>query len=161
MELALRVIATAPSAGLPTALTASWTATESVAGSSGAGVAVAALCGAVFLAFGIAHYRGFVTSLSDRFVFGPYVGLAMGWLGGGALLAALSYPLLNGERPVAATVVGVLVVLAALVCWVVGLVGVFWLPRALRPRWLRERLGQDDPPGTRDERQPWTRGGRG
>lgn len=103
-----------------------------------AGLAVAGVCAAVFLAVGAAHYRGAFRRLVDPWLLSPYTGLALAWLGGGGLLvvASLAVPSTGGATAVLSAVLG----LAGIGAWAVGIVGVLWLPARLRPRWLRELL---------------------
>ncbi|WP_028050531.1 hypothetical protein [Cellulomonas sp. URHD0024] len=93
-----------------------------------------AILGAILLAIGIAHYRGYRWWMADprnvrqhTFVT-QYTVLAVGWLGAALLLGVASAPLPSTLGAVAA-------VLGA-ICGLVGLVGLCWLPRFLRPRWL-------------------------
>lgn len=140
MELTVRLITSSLAQPLPEL---------GATASDGRGLAVGALCAGLFLAFGIAHYAGFAKLLADAFVFSPYLGLATGWLGGGALLMIVAARVIPADGPLALTLLGLALGFVAAIAWVVGLVGIFWIPQRLRPRWLRERLSQRPATGRR------------
>jgi hypothetical protein len=97
------------------------------------GVAGAVL-GAILLAIGVAHYRGYRWWVADprnvkQYTFvTQYTVLAMAWLGAALLLGVASAPL--------PSVLGTTAAVLGAVCGLVGFVGLFWLPPFLRPRWL-------------------------
>lgn len=107
------------------------------------GYAVGAVCAAVLLAGGLAHYAGRGRRFVDPWMLSPYTGLAAAWLGAGGLLVC-SATLLAAVPSAVATVLAVVLGVAGVVSWLVGLVGVVWLPSRLRPRWLRELLVDPD-----------------
>jgi len=92
--------------------------------------------GLVLLAIGIAHYRGYRSwvalpqNVRQRWFVTQYTVLAMAWLGAGILLSLVSVPL--------PSVLGAITLGAGILASVVGIVGLVWLPRLLRPRWLLE-----------------------
>lgn len=113
---------------------------------AGPGLLLVAACAGVLLALGVAHYAGVGKAWADVWVVSPFLVLALAWLGGGGLLMTLAVLVLAEDGSVW-TVLGAVLGLASAVAWVIGLVGLFWLPRALRPRWLRERLSAPGHPG--------------
>lgn len=104
---------------------------------SGPGLVVVVVCALVFLALGLANYAGFGRFIATAYILSPYVILALAWLGGGALLVVVGVWLL-GLGSTAGDVAGIVVAVAGILSWVVGIVGLFWLPTRLRPRWMRE-----------------------
>ncbi|WP_456787806.1 hypothetical protein [Cellulomonas sp. P5_C5] len=111
--------------------------TEAVPGSIAGGYAIGAVCGAVFLGIGVAHYAGVGKSMAGFWLFTTTNVLALAWLGAGVLVGVASVAVLDGDGTVR-TVLGLLLSFAAVTSWLVGVVGIFWLPRRLRPRWHRE-----------------------
>ncbi|WP_315093146.1 hypothetical protein [uncultured Cellulomonas sp.] len=114
---------------------------------SGPGLVVGAVCAVLFLVLGLANYAGYFRFVATAYILSPYVILACAWLGGGALLVLAGVWLL-GLGPVVATVAGIVLAAVGALAWVVGLVGLVWLPRRLRPRWMcdlldRRRAGED------------------
>jgi hypothetical protein len=116
-----------------------------------AGTVVAVVCATVFLTFGVAVYRGRNKRLTDVWMLGPTEKLAPAWLGGGALLVMAGAAPLTGEAPPLVELLAVALGVLGGAAWFVGLVALFWLPRALRPRWFDARRRLD--PG----RMYWTR----
>ena len=94
------------------------------------------LLGLVLLAIGIAHYRGYRAwvalpqNVRQRRFVTQYTVLAMAWLGAGILLTLASAPL--------SSVLGAIALGTGILSSIVGIVGLVWLPRVLRPRWLLE-----------------------
>ena len=125
----------------------------SATGSVAAGGVVAAVCAAVFFGFGVAHYAGVAKRIALVPRLSPTTGLAAAWLGGGALLMGVAAAVLDADGGVRA-VLGLLLGAAAVASWCVGLVAIFWLPRRLRPRWLRESSPQHGRPPRRDGASP-------
>lgn len=112
-----------------------------LAGMSG-GLLVAAAAGTAMLALGVAHYAGRLRWMAQVWVISPYLVLAMAWLGAGAVLSVAGLVLMAQDVAVL-VLLGALLVVAAHVSWLVGVVGIFWLPRRLRPRWLEEQVAED------------------
>jgi hypothetical protein len=121
MELAVRLTAAA----------------ESAPDSRTAGLAVGAFCATLLLGVGVAHYAGVAKWMAQFWLFSTTTVLALAWLGGGALLVGAAVGLLDGDGAVR-TASGLLLGVAGMASWLVGFVGLFWLPRRLKPRWLRE-----------------------
>lgn len=115
--------------------------------------------GVLALVFGIAHYRGFGKQLAETWTLSPYVILAVGWMGAAVLLVLLGVGLMWDRLPAIVHLVGGLIVAAGVGCWFLGLVGIFWLPRRLRPRWLVEQVAWD-PAGMRTPHGGRRSGGR-
>jgi hypothetical protein len=128
------------------------TVTESTSDLSG-GLVVGAVCSAALLVAGLAHYAGVGKGVARIPMITSTTTLALAWLGAGGLLTCLAALVLQDASP-ARSVLGLLLGALGLACWVVGLVGLFWLPQALRPRWLRES-GANPPraDGSLDERK--------
>ncbi|GGC06909.1 hypothetical protein [Cellulomonas carbonis] len=106
------------------------------------GLVVGAIASLVLLALGLAHYAGRFRTLAEVWILGPTVVLACAWLGAGGLLATIGAAL-AGQDDAVLVLLGAVAVVLALVAWVVGIVGIFWLPRALQPRWFVEQVERD------------------
>ena len=120
--------------------------------STSSGVLVAMACSLVMLAVGVAHYRGRMRWLAGWWMFSPYTGLSAAWWGAAGLLSGCVH-LLDGVGSTVADIALLLVGAAAVVAWLVGLMGIVWLPKALRPRWLLDSQAapwpRDPGPGVR------------
>jgi|GEM_PF-1578123 len=138
MELAVRLTAAGQDAGT----------------TDRSGLLVALVCSAVLLAVGVAHYRGAARWLAHWGILSEYTVLALAWLGAGGVLSTVALWLADGGST-ASDVLTVVVGVAGLAAGLVGVVGVVWLPRGLRPRWLRDSQAdpslRDPGPGTRSE----------
>jgi len=104
-----------------------------------AGLVVGGLCALLLLGVGLANYAGYGAFIVDAHILSPYAILALAWLGAGTLLV-LAGAWLLGLGAVGWDVLGVAVAAAGALAWIVGLVGLFWLPRRLRPRWMRDLM---------------------
>ena len=108
------------------------------------------LLGLVLLAIGISHYRGYRSwvalpqNVEQRRFVTQYTVLAMAWLGGGLLLCLASVPLPSAF--------GAVTLVAGILLALVGVVGLVWLPRSLRPRWLLEMQNDSTLTDRRKER---------
>ena len=91
----------------------------------------------VFLAFGVAHHRGAMKHAVFYAIFGIYSGAAAAWIGGGGVLVGVS-GLITESADGPLEVLGLLVGVVGVAVFAVGAVGVFWMPRRLRPAWLRD-----------------------
>ncbi|MDQ1292843.1 MAG: hypothetical protein QG608_724 [Actinomycetota bacterium] len=125
-----------------------------VEGGSIVGPAIVCMAGgAVFLALGLAHYAGFTKPVAFGGPFGPYLGLGITWMGGGTILSGLGLILSEKVHPV----------FALLLCppgalgFVIGVVSIVWIPRFLRPAWLRDWVDRGKPEA---EARRWPRLGR-
>lgn len=108
---------------------------------SGPGLAVVVACATVFLALGLANYAGYGRSIATAYILSPFVALALAWLGGGTLLV-VSGLWLTGLGATVWDAVGLAVAVLGLVSWAVGIVGLFWMPTRLRPRWMRDLMAR-------------------
>ena len=97
----------------------------------------------LFLLLGLANYAGYGRFIATSYLLSPYVILALAWLGGGTLLVLGGAWLLT-LGPVLWDVLGLVLAVAGVLSWVVGIVGLFWLPVRLRPRWMRELMARHE-----------------
>jgi len=96
------------------------------------------LLGVVFLVLGAVAYSGrWKGWMRVRRGFGSTIGFAWLWLGAAFLTAAVGL-LVNPYSPAA---FAVLIGLAAILL-LVAIMGAFWLPRFLLPRWYRAWRGE-------------------
>lgn len=88
--------------------------------------------GLVLLAVGGFAYSG-VARQSWGFIWTRRtLGFGLLWWGLAGVLLGLGWPALD-------TAAGSLLIgLPALVCWLIGLLSFFWMPRVLQPRWYRD-----------------------
>jgi len=122
---------------------------------------VGTVCSLVLLTPGALYAAGFARVWAVTGVFGPYTPLGAAWLGVAGLLASLAALLASGpQTPLVTVGVGALLVAAAL-SWAVGLVGIVWLPRPLRPAWLRAWVDAGRPEAEAARWRPLRRGTRG
>jgi hypothetical protein len=95
------------------------------------------LLGVVFVVLGVVAYSGrWKGWMRVRRGFGSTIGFAWLWLGAAFLAAAIGL-LVNPYSPAA---FAGLIVLAAILL-LVAIVGAFWLPRFLLPRWYLDARG--------------------
>ena len=123
------------------------------------GLLVGAGCAAAFAVLGLLHHLGFGKPLAARGALSPYQLCAPLWFGGGGLLllaAALPASALDRPWDLLLLVPAGLGLLGVLV----GVVGVVWLPRALRPAWLREWVDRGRPQADVVRWRTWGRGTR-
>jgi len=124
-------------------------------------VIVGAVCSLAMLVSGALYAAGFFKVLAVTGVFGLYTPLGAGWFGLGGLFGwlALSLTPVAGTGPLwAGGLVAVLVVTS--LCGVVGVVGVVWVPRFLRPAWLRTWVDAGRPDAVAARWRPLGRGTR-
>lgn len=115
--------------------------TDAAGGTPTGALVVVAVCSALLLAVGVAHYRGAWRHFALTPLLSSTSTAACAWIGAGGLLVAGALAL-GDATSTAAQVVAVLLGAVGLAVAVVGLVGLAWLPRPLRPRWLREHQAQ-------------------
>ena len=123
---------------------------------------VGAVCSLALLTSGALYAAGFARVLAVTGVFGPYTPLGVLWIGAGGLLGSVVALLSSSPgrlSPPAAVGLGALFV-AAVLCWAVGLVGLVWLPRFLRPAWLRTWVDAGRPEAEAARWRPLRRGTR-
>jgi hypothetical protein len=103
------------------------------------------LLGVVFVVLGVVAYSGrWKGWMRVRRGFGSTIGFAWLWLGAAFLAAAIGL-LVNPYSPAA---FAGLIVLAAILL-LVAIVGAFWLPRFLLPRWYLDARGDATTKGGR------------
>lgn len=106
--------------------------------------------GLALVTFGVAAYRGRGKFAVTTWMF-PTAHFATAWIGSAVLSGGVGRLVVaaqpdDGPAPVALRVLGGVVLLVGAVCWLVGLVGLFWLPAVLTPGWFRQwRARGSDP----------------
>ncbi len=92
----------------------------------------AAFGGLLLTVVGLAAYGGRFRSMWLRLW--PRTTLAFGmlWLGVAGILLGLGNPVM--DQPWAVAVIGV----PAVVCGVIGILSILWMPRSLQPQWFRD-----------------------
>jgi hypothetical protein len=90
--------------------------------------------GALFLAGGVAAYRGWWRAWLGKGA--GYTSLGLAWLGIAIMLTSVATPLVEFGTGLAVLLVRGLL-LAAIVCFVVGALSPFWMWWRLLPQWVR------------------------
>lgn len=106
------------------------------------------LFGAIFLALGIAAYSGRDRSwLITKTVLPGQSGPALLYFGIFLFLLPMAVPLMEVLPPIFAALLGLVV----LGCMFIAVLGFFWLPRFMHPRWMRDdyRLDKERKRGDR------------
>lgn len=103
------------------------------------GPLLAVLFGLVLLISGILAYTGRYRSWLVLKSFLPgWPGLAGGYIGAMVLLAMFAVPVLD----VLPAPLSFLLAVLLFACLLIGIIGMFWLPRFLLPPWIREQQDQ-------------------